>query len=217
MAIMGPFAFDQGLISRASIFASPKDSLYICQNFRCFYGSLEENFGTQNINSSSLGTGAGFFNGIFPADLSTSLPMICVVDGKIYSASITGTTSDISGAATLSTSVLQCTADTLNAITVIGDPGSSAGWLAQWSGSGNCTKLIAAPDGRLVLTVNNFLFVSGVDAAPSTVYWSNVSDPTTWPAASNITFNQGDGDKVVALSFIGTNLYIFKQRKFWQI
>lgn len=212
MSIFGPIGFDKGLISRSSVFNTPPGALYTCNNFRSFYGSIQENYGSVSYASSTLGTGVGFCCGIFPANISTTIPVITVFDEKIYTISTTGTATDISGAAIFAaTSQAQVTADVLNSIMVIGDPKGSTGWLAQWSGTGNCTKLAAAPDGRVVITVNNFMFVSYVDAAPSTVYWSSASDPTTWPGASNITFRQGDGDKIVALSYIGTDLYIFKQ------
>ena len=214
MGQIGPFNFSGGLISRSSVFASPPNSLYVSNNFRSYYGSILENFGTKNINSSALGTGVGFCCGITPANNSSSgsKSMVCVFDEKIYLVDVSGSATDISGAAQFSaTSQRQVTADILNGIMVIGDPNGSTGWLAQWSGTGNCSKLTAALDGRCVLTVNNFMFVAYIDSAPSTFQWSAVTDPTTWPSGNSLDFRKGDGDKIVALSYIGTDLYIFKQ------
>ena len=214
MGQIGPFSFSGGLISRSSVFSSPQNSLYISNNFRPFYGSLVENFGTTNINPSALGTGTGFCCCITPANnaSSGSTSMVCVFDEKIYSIDVSGVATDISGAAQFSaTSQKQVTADILNGIMVIGDPKGSTGWLAEWAGTGNCAKLTAAPDGRCVIVVNNFMFVAYIDSTPSTFQWSAVSDPTTWPAGNSLDFRKGDGDKIVALSYIGTDLYIFKQ------
>lgn len=209
MSTLGPIGFNHGLISNSSVFNSPKDSLYTCNGFRYFYGSLQEHNGVSKFNSVAIGTGAGVITGIFPNSLSTE-SMVATADTKIYSLNSSGTATDITGAATLSgAGTRNVTADVLNGIMVVGDP-HGGDWCFQWNGTGNAAKLVAAPDGSTVCTVNNFMFITGVDAAKSTFYWSAVSDPTTWPVASNLTFRQGDGDRIRALSFIGSDLFIFK-------
>src|SRR5207237_8676243 len=83
----------------------------------------------------------------------------------------------------------------------------------QWTGAGNVASLSGTPPiGNLVTVVNNFMFISGVAANPSTVYWSNASDPQTWKAANKIDFSFSDGDIVQAIAPLGFNLVIFKRR-----
>ena len=57
-------------------------------------------------------------------------------------------------------------------------------------------------------TVNNMMFATdGI----STITWSAVSDPTTWPGASSLTYRFKDGDHISALANLGSSLLIFKQ------
>jgi hypothetical protein len=61
------------------------------------------------------------------------------------------------------------------------------------------------------------MFLSGVVAVPSRVYWCNVSDPETWTAANWVDFRPSDGDRVTALVPLLQNLIIFKKRTFGQL
>lgn len=62
--------------------------------------------------------------------------------------------------------------------------------------------------------VNNFMFLSrnlSSTTTQSNVYWSNVNDPETWTGANVLSFRKNDGEPIMALGCIGTDLYIFKQ------
>lgn len=81
----------------------------------------------------------------------------------------------------------------------------------KWTGSGNVAALGASWTSlnvtmNCVKTVNNFVFFG----SGSYVYWSNVGDPTTYTAGNFVPFRLLDGDTISALSYIGTNLIIFK-------
>lgn len=82
--------------------------------------------------------------------------------------------------------------------------------------NGNIAALGGSPPTCVcVKTVNNMMFMAGTFFNGSTgtfsrVYWSAVSDPTTWPAASNLDFRINDGDYIIALGALGQNLVIFK-------
>src|SRR5579863_1562064 len=216
MGQIGPFGFSAGLNSSTSIFSQPPNSTYIQQGFRYYKGSIVEIPIGSNFNASHQLTGPGGtnknFNGIFPNQLTSSTyQLLAIVDGKIYGIPNNFVPVDISGSTGYSnngTWTLMSMA-TLNGITVVGDaPGNLVGHMAKWNGSGNFSLMSGDPDGIIVRTVNNFMFT--VPTGSSTVYWSNVSDPTTWTNGNNITFRNGDGDHIVALSNIGTDLYIFK-------
>lgn len=84
----------------------------------------------------------------------------------------------------------------------------------QWTGVGSVSALGASwttlnVSMLAVKTVNNILFFAG--NLSSYIYWSSVGDPTTYNSGNFIPFRLSDGDTIQALSYIGTDLIIFKR------
>lgn len=216
MPIQGPFGFSSGINTKASLFTMPKDSLYTAKNVRHVSGSLQELYGTYKVNSSVISS-PGKIAGIIANPFSpNNFPFLAVSDGHVYTLSGTGTATDISNgnqyAATNEGDVV--TTAILGGVMIIGDPAAvytANGWVLQWAGSGNVAKNLTAPDNVIFITVNNIMFSAGSIANLSKISWSAVGDPTTWPAASNLTFRIGDADGIIALSYIGTDVVIFKR------
>lgn len=216
MPIQGPYGFTHGINTKASLFTMPKDSLYTAKNVRHVSGSLQELYGTYKVNSTIISS-PGKIAGIIANPFSpNSFPYLAVSDGHVYTLSGTGTANDISNgnqyAATNEGDAI--TTAILGGVMIIGDPAAAYtanGWVLQWAGSGNVTKNLTAPDNVIFITVNNIMFSAGSAANLSKISWSAVGDPTTWPAASNLTFRIGDADGITALSYIGTDVIIFKR------
>jgi len=220
MGLAGPFGFSNGLNAKTTVFNGAENQLTAIENFRYYGGSLYERLCAVNWNSTIInGVGNQFVQMVAPNNISVnsanSNPAIVVVDGKIYKITPSGVATDISGATTFGSGSQQSysNADILNGRIVIGDPSGSGGAMATWNDTGNATML-TSPQCNVVRSVNNFMFAMDCAAtANSRVYWSNVADPTSWNGSNNyIDFRPGDGDQVVDIHYIGTDLYIFKRR-----
>lgn len=205
-----------GLNTRATNFNCPKDALTACTNLRIRGNSLVERGGSLKVNSSPVSGNCNILN--FAPTSTYVFNEVAVFGNRIYKVSgsslsaIDGGSSIYAGST--GAAMAQANLDTLNGVTIIGDIITN-GNLAKWTGTGNATAFSGGniPDGQLVKTVNNFMFVAGGGATftnPSRVTWSNVGDATTWTAGNSIEFRFGDGDFITALSYIGTDLYIFK-------
>jgi hypothetical protein len=73
------------------------------------------------------------------------------------------------------------------------------------------------PNGSLLTTYENSLFVSGVAAYPYRVYWSYPGEPLHWPTASVVDLGKDSADPITAIVSLGPNLLVFKERGIWVI
>lgn len=214
MATLGLIGYKGGLNTKASAFSIGPDQMTAAQNVYIQYNDLFKVNGSATINSAALNSGAAVTGICDWQTAAQSRYMIAVVGNKIYQDLNLGSSpTDITGTATITAGANnQHTFASLNNILAICG-GTTPDTPLQWTGSGNVAALAGSPPtGSLVTTANNFMFISGVAANPSTVYWSNVSDPGTWNASSNINFRVSDGDIITAIAPLGFNLAIFKRR-----
>jgi hypothetical protein len=214
MPPLGPFGFIGGWNTKESSWTLPSNSLTDSQNVNIVHNDLVKRNGSVILNASPLASGAAI-HGIFDWRINSGTRYLLVTAGtKIYnSANLSTTFNDITGSATITAGQNnQHTFASLNNIVAICG-GATPDTPLQWTGTGNVSALAGSPPvGNIVAVANNFMFISGIAATPSRVYWSNVSDPNTWPAASFIEFRASDGDKVTALLEKDQNIYIFKQQ-----
>jgi len=73
------------------------------------------------------------------------------------------------------------------------------------------------PNGSLLTTWENSMFVSGVSAYPYRLYWSYPGEPLNWPAASVVDLGADSADPITALASLGPNLLVFKERGIWAV
>lgn len=215
MTLLGPVTFSNGLNTSANVFALPPAATTVQQGYRYIQGSLSEIFAQGNFVT-GLGT-TGLVQGIIPNPLGGTYAFLTVVDGKIYGVTNSGSATDISGTAAYGsgTDLQTNNGEVLNGIMVISDALGLAGQMNQWNGTGNVTVLTGSPDGTIVRVCNNFMFTfinSIAGSQTSTLYWSAVGDPTTWPAGNNLTFRIKDGSVIQDIRAIGSDLYIFKNK-----
>jgi len=214
MATIGPIGFKGGLNTKASAYSLPQDQLSDAQNVQVVYNDLQKIGGSAKINSSALNSGATV---IGLADWQTNAQSrycLIIAGNKIYQTQNLGATpSDITGAATIvaGNNNQHSFASLNNILAILG--GTTPDTPLKWTGAGNVASLGGSPPaGNVVVTANNFMFISGVAANPSRVYWSNVSDPETWGASNFVDFRASDGDIVTAIAPLNYNLVIFKRR-----
>jgi hypothetical protein len=87
------------------------------------------------------------------------------------------------------------------------------GYDAPWKYNGATVSALAnAPSkGKFAVLHNEQLFC--VDTTePSTLLWSDLIDPETWPATHYLTVKDGDGDKITNIQKFLGELLIFKRR-----
>lgn len=93
----------------------------------------------------------------------------------------------------------------------------------QWDGVSASTSAWTAgsgslPNGRYLLFHSNYVFVAGVAANPSRLYWCQITpgtgtDPRAWPAANVVDLDPADGDAITGLGKVGSLLLVTKRHK----
>jgi hypothetical protein len=206
----GPFGFKGGLNTKVGAFELPDNCMSAAQNVYVYGDKLYKMSGSAKINSVALNSGATV-TGLCDWQTAAQTRYLVIVAGnKIYSDTNLGTTpSDITGGATIVAGNQHTFASLNNILAICGGSDTPL----QWTGTGNVSSLSGTPPvGSLVTTANNFMFISGNSTNPSTFWWSNPSDPNTWPAGSSLNFRQSDGDIITAIAPLNYNLIIFKRR-----
>lgn len=214
MKPLGPLGFKGGWNTKESAWTFPKDSMSDAQNINLVHMDIMKRQGNATLNSSALASGAAV-HGLFDWLINSGTRYLLVTAGtKVYnSAALSTTFTDITGAATVTSGQNNLhTFSSLNNIVAICG-GTTPDTPLQWTGTGNVSSLAGSPPtAALTCTANNFMFLSGIAANPSRVYWSNVSDPGTWGASNFIDFRNSDGDSVTSIIELNQNLLIFKRR-----
>jgi hypothetical protein len=167
-------------------------------------------------------------NSIYSFEIPSPPLLIVVANGQIYSA-------DTSGALTSRKSGLSAPARwEFVSAPAIGAQGPLYGMNGvdppqQWDGAAagtstwtNASGGVAVPNGKYCLYADNQVFVSGVAAFPSRVYWSAIADPTNWASASAtgagyMDLDPRDGHPITALGQVGPYIIVAKARKLWVI
>jgi hypothetical protein len=95
--------------------------------------------------------------------------------------------------------------------------GTAGGALGAWT---NASGAVAVPNGKYMVYANNQVFISGVAANPSRLYWSALADPTNWDPASLtgagfVDFDPNDGQSISAIGKVGNYILVAKPRKLW--
>lgn len=96
----------------------------------------------------------------------------------------------------------------------------------KWTGSGNVASLGGTPPaGKYVVVAKNRVWVAGVSAASSVLYYSNTNDCEDWAGGGTISVNLNDGDLITGLGVIKITNYsgvferivVFKNRSIYVI
>lgn len=86
----------------------------------------------------------------------------------------------------------------------------------SWEGTTQ-TFVTAFPQCAYSLAFSNYMFAANTTANPSRVYWSALTDPTTWPASNFVDVNPNDGFPIVGLFYDGQSLCILKSNSMWKL
>jgi len=119
-----------------------------------------------------------------------------------------------SGVWTLITNTIQsdCAIQYLNKMWIPAVPGSASPG-GSWSPTGGWTAVASMPKGSAICTFKERLWIAAGSKEVtngSRVYFSAIADGTTWNPADFVDISPGDGQKVIDLYALSTNLYLFK-------
>lgn len=229
MAIIGPFDFRGGYCSGYEFISLPQNTGYanIMENCRFKDGYVNFRWGQRKLNAATNFTGNTQIDSLAVWTDTVNAKLVCVTTNasKLLTSDITGIVpgainflfNDRTGAlAASSLSGTTNTYDSLNNILVGGANSASSGVPFKVTAYNTNGAALGGspPSADIAKQVNNFMFLSrnlSTTTTQSRVYWSNVNDPETWNAANVLDFNKNDGEPIMALGSIGTDLYIFKQ------
>jgi hypothetical protein len=176
-----------------------------CNNIIYHQGKLKKMFGYNNVNSSALEAGASLTSLFYSPVLSK---FVGTVGSKLYTNMYAASPSDVTGTATI-------TSDTLTDIAewqfetdayIIGVQQGNPPW--SWPGSGNAADLAGTPpQGRWIKSWQNAVWIANTATEPSTLYFSNLGDPTTWTADDDYKFDA----PITGLGVLGNMLVVFSE------
>jgi hypothetical protein len=145
--------------------------------------------------------------------------LLASVDGTIYSVSAAGAfTSRFAGTAGSVWCFEQAT-DSVGADRLWAMNGVDAA--KKWDGVAAGTSAWGGtpPAGSMIRLWKNRMIVSGVAATPQRVFYSDIANPESFPAASwiDVKTTDDDLDPVTWLEVVGDSLLIFKRRSVWEV
>jgi len=242
-----PFLF-QGFIGGLNVIDSPftiqDDESRECLNVvGTVRGSIQKRTGAVAFVSSPP---AVEITGITSVVIGGTRWLIAFGGTRVYSISATGTVTDITGSATITSGSRWCVvqAPTSTAVAGQGPVYMMNGIDAplQWSGSGNVAPWTGlngttasggvsygtppyVPNGSFMCYHQNRIWVCGVSSAPSTVFFSDLilagnigqCDPSSWTATNMAQFDAQDGHPLTGIGDVGPYLCVFKENKSWII
>lgn len=95
------------------------------------------------------------------------------------------------------------------------------GTVIEWNGL-TAVGITNSPAGTFCKIFKDRLFVihtEGAGAVSSRIYFSNALNlsSTGWPATNYVGVNEGDGDRLIALTIVSDYLMVFKTRAIWNL
>lgn len=185
-------------------------------------GGIAKRRGDDEFNAVAMVNGSTAIHGLaYMKFISGTETLLAVAGTKLFkSDSLSGTMTDITGAVTITTG-----ADNIWQSFKYGDKivfvGGAPDAPLVYNGSGNAAALGGSPpSGHFGFQHNNRGFIGSTAAAPSTLYWSIVSDVENWTGtgSGSIDIWSGDGDKLVGAAVLTTDIILaFKQSSIHQV
>ena len=171
----------------------------------------------------TFATPANVFTSLAPLESVNPVVLVGASTTHIYSIATNGTVSAIRGPLSSATPWAFVSAP------VVAGDGPLYGMNGtdtpvQWSGTGSANSWVAVhgtvPNGTYMIYHQNQVFVAGVAANPSRLFWSGIADPTDWDPANLAgagfeDFDPNDGQAITGIGVVGPYVIVFKPRKAW--
>lgn len=172
-------------------------------------GGLEKRNGSIKLNSSAVASGAAITHlGEFVKSDDTKFLMGTAGTDLFKMDAMDGTWDALSLSLTSGQDILVTSAK-LNDLYIIANGNDAP---QKFDGTSAAALGGSPPTGKIIITVNNFVFIGNITGNKSRIQWSDLADPETWTATNFLDVDPNDGDEVTALGALFNNLYIFKNR-----
>lgn len=171
-------------------------------------GGLEKRKGSTTLGSAIDGLNAVTHLGEYVKSDGTKFLMATAGDTLKKQDAMDGTWDDLSLTLTSGQDILVDHA-ILNDLYVIVNNNEAP---QKFDGSGAAALGGSPPVAKMIVMVNNFLFLGNIASNKSRVQWCTLATPETWPATNFLDVDPNDGDEVTALGVLFNNLYVFKNR-----
>lgn len=196
-------------------------------------------------NGSTLFTGSppsAELTSLAAVDVSGTRYLIAFGGTKVYSIDTSGTVTDITGSASITSGSRW---EVVQAPTSTGVSGQGPVYMSngvdaplQWSGSGNVAAWTGVsdgshygtspyvPNGQFMVFHANRIWMTGISGDTSAVWFSDVisagsdggkGDPSAWPLTNFVRFDSSDGNPITGIGVCGPYLVVFKETKAWVI
>lgn len=213
--------FRGGLNTKAADYLVGENECRECNNVvSTVRGSIKKRNGNTTFCSTFTGLSAGV-QSLFAMETAATV-LIATGGTKIFSVSTGGVSTDITGAASL-TSGKKWAFVTAPAS---GGQGPLYGMNGtdtpkQWIGSGNIADWTATvgsvPNGTIMAFTQNKIFTAGMAANPSRLQWCDIGNPRSWTATNVVDLDPNDGQVITGIAPLGPYLFVFKQKKIFVI
>lgn len=163
---------------------------------------------------------------LYPVEIAGVTSLVTTISTKILTISTSGVETDRTGALTLSADARWdfCQAPVASSQgPVYGVNGIDPPLF--WSGSGNAAAYTrtgpseppigggASDRPRFIESWQNRVYMARSDNNRSRIWWSDVGDPHTWPAANVTDLDPNDGEEITGMGRVGPYLLVFKRTK----
>lgn len=215
--------FHGGVNTKDADFLLAENECRSCQNVvSTARGSIKKRNGNTTFSSAFTGAPTAITS---LAGIEVVGPNLVATAGtKIHSIGITGINADITGAAA---STNNSKWEIIEAPLGAGPQGpvymmNGIDPALQWSGAGNVAVWTTAagpalPNGKYCIYFKNRVWVAGTAGNPSRLFWSDIGDPRSFPAANVVDLDPNDGDVITGLGTYGPYLLVFKRDKLFRI
>jgi hypothetical protein len=183
-------------------------------------GSIKKRFGSPTLASGFPGTPTNIIS-LAGVNVGTNT-LIATGGSKIYTVSIGGVVQDISGGVAFSLDArwsFQTGPTPSGQGPVFGMNGIDTP--IYWTGAGSVVNWTASvgtvPNGKYTEYAANRIWVAGVAAFPSRLYFSDIGDPRSWTTTNVVDLDPNDGETITGIVRIGASLLVFKQSKIFVI
>jgi hypothetical protein len=208
MNLLSLQSFSGGINRKVSPLLARPDEAYTVRNIRLSkIGSIQKRLGYKQIGNVPDTNPVRFLYSYYKTGDSPLRQLLRISGSKFYYLNeTTNTWVDATGSNTLNSSGDIDATTYANLVIICG----AASSVLKWNGSTLSNLGGSPPNGNFIATFKDRVYI----AKDSTVYFSDVANPESWPPQS---FNVGinDGDSITAIQPFFDSLIIFKHNSIW--
>lgn len=203
-------SFGGGINRKVSPLLAKIDEAYLVRNIRLSrIGSLQKRLGYKIVGNVPDNNPVRFLYSFYRTGASPLRQLLRISGNKFYWLNeTTNTWTDATGSVVIDATKVP-DATTYANLTIIVNAANS---VLKWDGSSLANLGGSPPNGTCIATFKDRVYI----ASGSTVRFSDVANPESWPAFNSINVGLNDGDEITGLKPFFNSLLIFKKNSIWQ-